>query len=736
MSYKFNCKKVISLLMAVLLLMGSTSYNVSCTDNDDGSHEIGGGGGDKSYAGSGIVYRVTFEGENIPVGDAQLQVEYEENGHVFNTSPAYPINGGNVYQPNSRTAYYKYFWYEPDFSDVNTEDKGMRLPVDGNYFLDKLLDDNVHDVNTYYIVDDLDGHVNKGVASRFINNSPDVYVGLNSGSFEKMHVKAIRLSELLKNSFWNCGSREEFFSIGDTDFTHGMNLFNNGETKWQAYQEFTGMFGDSTTFSQNDFMSNGLAICEKCVIVGDDGVTAVASYANFINWGVGVSEADIKSKGAAKINELLGSHKIKKKIGNTITDHCADTGRFYQISYKPLITEDLMGNGNFSRHAGNAIWGTIDEATPSKATNTLAVYNKEPVTGATVDGTDWEVYSTILDGKMPDSVDDDTTDLKYWDNSSSSWKQSSSFLEAIDGKSSTTLPNLEDGTYALIARDSYKTVNAPQYANVLLKDKVVGNNDAAQNVAMLLENPPEQTVWGSKTVQSLTGSSDSFGNVLTIETLNGLSFDQGTKGYAVGNGAFKGLQLATGVRSEGTLTNKPILEQVNNEIKIAMTKSSSGNVKGTGIATQFDTERKALGSAVEIVVRSKPVESDLHVVTVFDGVATLTPNVKNYKYTNVNYGIVDPQLDSGMSDPVQAVILVPKDGSPTGDSIVSSMTGTTPENAIPTFTSLSPDNREGAPIINVGNKEDKGYLIPSYNLTRLSSNDKYMVSVIDDADLF
>ena len=95
------------------------------------------------------------------------------------------------------------------------------------------------------------------------------------------------------------------------------------------------------------------------------------------------------------------------------------------------------------------------------ATNTLAVYNADPVTGGTADPTKWEIYSTIVDGKMPDTPDGTCEDLKFWNKTD--WKSASKFLEAIDGSTSDTLQNIDNGEYAMIARDSYRNVAVPAY---------------------------------------------------------------------------------------------------------------------------------------------------------------------------------------------------------------------------------------------------------------------------------
>ena len=581
----------------------------------------------------------------------------------------------------------------------------------------------------------------KGTVNAFYRDKKDVHYpsstsmsiaspsNWNSSSFNIVDFD----SQIKGDSFWNSSSMSDFLNMGNSSIDVGLNKFSNPETKAEAYKRLLDIAGfDSPPIAYDDFNKYGIVIVQKCTIIGaPQGVTAsgygdknaskrLYCYTWHDCWKAAVA------RGASLPSGIKG---LIPGTGNK--DVLYNSGNFVMVNYAPMVESGYLNpfSGDpspFTVYAGFGLWGLTTAGT---ATNTLAVYNADPVTGGTADPTKWEIYSTIVDGKMPDTPDGTCEDLKFWNKTD--WKSASKFLEAIDGSTSDTLQNIDNGEYAMIARDSYRNVAVPAYKSVLMSG-VVANNDKAQEATKLLEKAPENVVWGAKTVSELTGNADSFGNVITIATLNGMPFGNNTSGYAQ---TANGLQMVGGVRKAGTLTNDPILEQVNSEIKNAFTQSSSGNWTGTGVGTHFTTDTSALGSAVEIVVKGKPVESDLHVVSVFDGVATLTPNVKNYKYTTVNYGIVDPQIDSGVSDSVQAVILVPKDGTPTGDSITSSMQGTTPDNAISTFIGLSEDSREGAPIINVGNKDDKGYLIPSYNLMRLSSNDKYMVSAIDYADV-
>ena len=732
-------KRIYSILLVLCLFLSVFSSGIvvkagdgSGTGNgdNDGIH----GDGDSSFDTGITVYRVSFHIEKYPLEDNLLKEGVESGKFVGDDS----------------AGFFKYdtFWYRCELLNAQNYEEGTQLSLAaGESNFSHIINKNIESNQCFYIVDDSNGfkvndnNMSGSAAKNFCNRESfgSMKVALNSSgawhSLGKNDYKVAKFSDFKgKSIFGNISSMDDLLNVFNTDINVGFNAFNRPEDKLSAYETVCGIGGLDTSLLA-DFENKGIVIVEKCFAVS----RKENGYRNWqvVSWGSLLAN-NVATFGEGSHSNLIGmsdSSYIKSaKPGDTMPKNINKVGRFYLFQYSPLIKEGNLKPNKGAAEAyqicsGFGIWGFTAAGGAGTATNTLAVYNADPVTGGTADPTKWEIYSTIVDGKMPDTPDGTCEDLKFWNKTD--WKSASKFLEAIDGSTSDTLQNIDNGEYAMIARDSYRNVAVPAYKSVLMSG-VVANNDKAQDAAKLLEKAPENVVWGAKTVSELTGNADSFGNVITIATLNGMPFGNNTSGYAQ---TANGLQMVGGVRKAGTLTNDPILEQVNNEIKNAFTQSSSGNWTGTGVGTHFTTDTSALGSAVEIVVKGKPVESDLHVVSVFDGVATLTPNVKNYKYTTVNYGIVDPQIDSGVSDSVQAVILVPKDGTPTGDSITSSMQGTTPDNAISTFIGLSEDSREGAPIINVGNKDDKGYLIPSYNLMRLSSNDKYMVSAIDYADV-
>ena len=702
-------KRIYSFLLALTLVVGlmnniSPVYGTE-TEGGDGD---GSGNVTEGFAVGGFsTYKVTFfrecyELDPIKLRSVEGQSQAEDGVHKFKT-----------------------FWVNFNALPDRVGGQGTQLGhygMDGSVQID--FDNAMEDWDssfTFFIGSKSDalGQKNgKGTVNAFYRDKKDVHYpsstsmsiaspsNWNSSSFNIVDFD----SQIKGDSFWNSSSMSDFLNMGNSSIDVGLNKFSNPETKAEAYKRLLDIAGfDSPPIAYDDFNKYGIVIVQKCTIIGaPQGVTAsgygdknaskrLYCYTWHDCWKAAVA------RGASLPSGIKG---LIPGTGNK--DVLYNSGNFVMVNYAPMVESGYLNpfSGDpspFTVYAGFGLWGLTTTDSAGTATNTLAVYNADPVTGGTADPTKWEIYSTIVDGKMPDTPDGTCEDLKFWNKTD--WKSASKFLEAIDGSTSDTLQNIDNGEYAMIARDSYRNVAVPAYKSVLMSG-VVANNDKAQEATKLLEKAPENVVWGAKTVSELTGNADSFGNVITIATLNGMPFGNNTSGYAQTE---NGLQMVGGVRKAGTLTNDPILEQVNNEIKNAFTQSSSGNWTGTGVGTHFTTDTSALGSAVEIVVKGKPVESDLHVVSVFDGVATLTPNVKNYKYTTVNYGIVDPQLDSGVSDTVQAVILVPKDGTPTGDSITSSMQGTTPDNAISTFIGLSEDSREGAPIINVGNKDDKGY---------------------------
>lgn len=699
-------KRIYSFLLTLTLVVGLIS-NVSIVygTETEGGNGSGSGNVTEGFAVGGFsAYKVTFYREKYELDPVKLRSEQEMGAgvHKFDT-----------------------FWVNflalPDRVGGLGTQLGHSGMGDGTQDAFDRAMENWDSSFTFFIgskSDALGQNNGQGTVNAFFRDKKDVHypnsTSMNIASpsdWNSSNFKIVDFDSQIKgDSFWNSNSMDDFLNMGNSSIDVGLNKFSNPETKAEAYTRLLDIVGfSSPPIAYDDFNKYGIVIVQKCTIFGaPQGVTAS---------GFGDKNASKKLycytwhdcwKTAVAKSKSLPSGVKTLIPGSGNGDILYNSGNFVMTQYAPMVESNYLKplNGDpsvFTIYAGFGLWGLTTTDSAGTATNTLAVYNAEPVTGGTADTSKWEIYSTIVDGKMPDTADGDCQELNYWDKTD--WKKAGSFLEAIDGKSSDTLQNIDNGEYAMIARDSYRNVAVPSYLSVLFSN-VVANNDKAQEATKLLEKAPEPVVWGAKTVQALTGSSDSFGDVLTIATLNGVPFANDTSGYAQ---TPTGLQMVGGVRKAGTLTNDKILDQVNSEIKSALSQASTGNWTGTGVGAHFKTDTSALGSAVEIVVKGKPVESDLHVVTVFDGVATLTPNVKNYKYTNVNYGIVDPQLDSGMSDPVQAVILVPKDGSPTGDSIVSSMTGTTPDNAVSTFTSLSPDNREGAPVINVGNKEDKGY---------------------------
>lgn len=706
-------KRIYSILLVLCLFLSVFSSGIvvkagdgSGTGNGDNDGILG--DGDSSCDTGITVYRVSFHIEKYPLEDNLLKEGVESGKFVGDDS----------------AGFFKYdtFWYRCELLNALNYEEGTQLSLAvGESNFSHIINKNIESNQCFYIVDDSNGfkvndnNMSGSAAKNFCNRESfgSMKVALNSSgawhSLGKNDYKVAKFSDFKgKSIFGNISSMDDLLNVFNTDINVGFNAFNRPEDKLSAYETVCGIGGLDTSLLA-DFENKGIVIVEKCFAVS----RKENGYRNWqvVSWGSLLAN-NVATFGEGSHSNLIGmsdSSYIKSaKPGYTMPKNINKVGRFYLFQYSPLIKEGNLKPNQGAAEAyqicsGFGIWGFTAAGGAGTATNTLAVYNADPVTGGTADPTKWEIYSTIVDGKMPDTPDGTCEDLKFWNKTD--WKSASKFLEAIDGSTSDTLQNIDNGEYAMIARDSYRNVAVPAYKNVLMSG-VVANNDKAQEATKLLEKAPENVVWGAKTVSELTGNADSFGNVITIATLNGMPFGNNTSGYAQ---TANGLQMVGGVRKAGTLTNDPILEQVNNEIKNAFTQSSSGNWTGTGVGTHFTTDTSALGSAVEIVVKGKPVESDLHVVSVFDGVATLTPNVKNYKYTTVNYGIVDPQIDSGVSDSVQAVILVPKDGTPTGDSITSSMQGTTPDNAISTFIGLSEDSREGAPIINVGNKDDKGY---------------------------
>ena len=706
-------KRIYSILLVLCLFLSVFSSGIVVKAGDGSGTGNGGndgihGAGDSSCDTGITVYRVSFHIEKYPLEDNLLKEGVESGKFVGDDS----------------TGLFKYdtFWYRCELLNAQNYEDGTQLSLAaGENNFSHIINKNIESNQCFYIVDDSNGfkvndnNMSGSAAKNFCNRESfgSMKVALNSSgawhSLGKNDYKVAKFSDFKgKSIFGNISSMDDLLNVFNTDINVGFNAFNRPEDKLSAYETVCGIGGLDTSLLA-DFENKGIVIVEKCFAVS----RKENGYRNWqvVSWGSLLAN-NVATFGEGSHSNLIGmsdSSYIKSaKPGDTMPKNINKVGRFYLFQYSPLIKEgNLRPNKGaaeaYQNCSGFGIWGFTTAGGAGTATNTLAVYNADPVTGGTADPTKWEIYSTIVDGKMPDTPDGTCEDLKFWNKTD--WKSASKFLEAIDGSTSDTLQNIDNGEYAMIARDSYRNVAVPAYKSVLMSG-VVANNDKAQDAAKLLEKAPENVVWGAKTVSELTGNADSFGNVITIATLNGMPFGNNTSGYAQ---TANGLQMVGGVRKAGTLTNDPILEQVNNEIKNAFTQSSSGNWTGTGVGTHFTTDTSALGSAVEIVVKGKPVESDLHVVSVFDGVATLTPNVKNYKYTTVNYGIVDPQIDSGVSDSVQAVILVPKDGTPTGDSITSSMQGTTPDNAISTFIGLSEDSREGAPIINVGNKDDKGY---------------------------
>lgn len=687
-------------LVLVMLFVCLDSGTVLATRTENG----GGGGGGSAVEGWGVVdifaYKVTFVIEKFELDDSKLKEQFMGKGGV---------------------AKFRTFWYNV-VNGVGTQlaHTGM---LEGQLEFDAVME-QTSPANTIFVFAKND-KTSDGASldrqsirnefqnggSRALNLVGSSSVPLDARDFSGDDYKIVELGQFT-SEVWGGGIN----NINDllntsTDATNGLNAFNDPDRKRDAYIELCKLAGISLPYDVDEFDKKGVIIVQKCTMIRLPYLPSADGYGHGVKdraW-YAITYHDLcKGMGVCSSYLPITINGKSIQLGSTSGSHVRDSGAFYMDNYAPLIPHGYLKPFNASPEpyqlvAGYGIWGLCTSAAAGTATNTLAVYNADPVTGGTADPTKWEIYSTIVDGKMPDTPDGTCEDLKFWNKTD--WKSASKFLEAIDGGVSDTLQNIDNGEYAMIARDSYRNVAVPAYKSVLMSG-VVANNDKAQDAAKLLEKAPENVVWGAKTVSELTGNADSFGNVITIATLNGMPFGNNTSGYAQ---TANGLQMVGGVRKAGTLTNDPILEQVNSEIKNAFTQSSSGNWTGTGVGTHFTTDTSALGSAVEIVVKGKPVESDLHVISVFDKVATLTPNVKNYKYTTVNYGIVDPQLDSGVSDPVQAVILVPKDGTPTGDTITSSMQGTTPDNAVSTFTGLSPDSREGAPIINVGNEDDKGY---------------------------
>lgn len=690
MSLKSNLCKV----WLILLLVVSMSFSMIPVYADGKGGSSGGSGDGTSTnsdcnkwgsnavtSDSNAVYRVSVVEVPYPLSDVMAK--------------AYTGIGG------SSVLDYKMFWYNW------ASDEATLLPLTGDSSCSGFMYNNLYTKGGLYISTDSKGR---------LYDSKQILTWSGSGWRKEPSFKVVHWSAFQNADWGNPGSLNEVLNIGYPVMGLGFNMFNDAATKADALEKLQSIAGINWGISD---ISKALIVVERCGIIsaGSDLVTGLCSScgkkhflyqgdrtAYVLTWKDYLSHNLNQNSSFSSIQSVFFNNC---QIGSSTTTQTTVCGNYWQRTYEPMVSV-LNPEGwlkPFEIASGYCLWGFA--ATGSGvATNTLAVYNAEPKTGQAAEIDKWEIYSSIIDGKMPDTSTSDCEETKFWNKTD--WKDATSFLEAIDGSTSETLQNLDNGEYALIARDSYKNLKVPAYMTVLASN-VVGNDGKAQSATKVLENPPEQVVWGSKTIQELTGSADSFGNALTIATMNGIPFAGDTSSYAKGNGALKGLQMLTSELKKGELTNEPILDQVNNQIKSAMNLSGDNNIVGEGIATQVHTGNDALGSAVEIVVKGKPVKSDLHVVSLFDGICTLTKNVHSYDYTNVNYGIVDPQKDSGVSDTVQAVILVPKTKTNIDGKITSSLQGQTPETVVPVFKGLSEDSRDGAPTLNVGNYEDEGY---------------------------